>query len=1015
MLVDNYIEYTKHYKIKYGNNTIVLMQVGSFYEFYSITDDINSDIYKIAEICNILISRKNKTINEVSIDNPLMAGFPLYVLDKYKNILLQNNYTIVIITQVTEPPNPDRKVTEILSPGMNINVNTKKNNYMMLIYLEYINNLLVAGISGIDLSTGTCFINEAGSTNYDKDYAIDELFRMITIYNPSELIILSNDTLTDELKNYILKKLIINNILVHYKWNSYEYIDIMTKIPYQKKLLEKVYNSKKSALSIFELLNIELYNMARIAFCSILEFAYQHNADTITELSLPELIENNNHLIIEYNSVVQLNLIGIQKGDKPLLDILNRCSTSFGSREFKKRLLNPIINQDILNDRYDEIDKLLKDNLYNKIEKHLNYILDLERIKRKIILNKYSPQEWYSFKISLENALEIYNILNIDKFKIIINSIINSYDKILDIDKASKYNINDIKGNIFYKGIYKDVDDTEELLNDSFNIIQNINNEICNIDKNGDTTLSKVENSERDGYYISMTKKRYENAKKLSASLMNKFKIIGTNISNYKLTSDEIITQSNIIDIKQKLLSTLVYQYYISFINEFIDNNRNNIDIIIDNLSNIDITCCCAKNANEYRYYRPKIINSDNSFINAKDIRHPIVERINDDVEYIGNDIELSADGILLYGINSSGKSCFMKNIGLNIIMAQSGMFVASKEMYFNPFRHIFTRISGADNIYKGMSSFTVEMTELRNILQRANKYSLVLGDEICNGTESTSGLAIVASAIDNLINKSACFIFASHLHELIDINIIKNLINIKKKLRIYHMHIKIENDRIIYDRKIKEGNGSSIYGIEVCKSLNMPNDFMKNAELIRKELQGLNNFIINLKKTSYNKDVLLDKCIICGNNATEIHHINYQKNSDNDGFFKNYHKNVKHNLVQLCKECHYKEHANIISIDGYSTTTDGIILNVNENVNENLNEKSIDDSTIDNDLDYDKIRKYILYGKNNTWYMRTAKTMKFKKCLDINKIIIKINKLLNTNITNISNKLYDKLYDNTI
>ena len=226
-------------------------------------------------------------------------------------------------------------------------------------------------------------------------------------------------------------------------------------------------------------------------------------------------------------------------------------------------------------------------------------------------------------------------------------------------------------------------------------------------------------------------------------------------------------------------------------------------------------------------------------------------------------------------------------------------------------------------------------------------------------------------------------------------------------------MHIKIENDRIIYDRKIKEGNGSSIYGIEVCKSLNMPNDFMKNAELIRKELQGLNNFIINLKKTSYNKDVLLDKCIICGNNATEIHHINYQKNSDNDGFFKNYHKNVKHNLVQLCKECHYKEHANIISIDGYSTTTDGIILNVNDNVNEK--EISIDDSTIDNDLDYDKIRKYILYGKNNTWYMRTAKTMKFKKCLDINKIIIKINKLLNTNITYISNKLYDKLYDNTI
>lgn len=126
MIIDDYIFYTKEYKQKYGDKTIVLMQVGSFFELYSIFDDTDNELYKIADICNITISKKNKTILEVSNRNPLMAGFPLYTINKYQNILLQNNYTIVMIEQVSEPPNPDRKVTEVLSPGMNINCNTKK-------------------------------------------------------------------------------------------------------------------------------------------------------------------------------------------------------------------------------------------------------------------------------------------------------------------------------------------------------------------------------------------------------------------------------------------------------------------------------------------------------------------------------------------------------------------------------------------------------------------------------------------------------------------------------------------------------------------------------------------------------------------------------------------------------------------------------------------------------------------------------------------------------------------------
>jgi len=232
------------------------------------------------------------------------------------------------------------------------------------------------------------------------------------------------------------------------------------------------------------------------------------------------------------------------------------------------------------------------------------------------------------------------------------------------------------------------------------------------------------------------------------------------------------------------------------------------------------------------------------------------------------------------------------------------------------------------------MSSFVVEMTELRNILQRANESSLIIGDEICCGTEAISGISIVSSAIEELVNKKSSFIFTSHLHELTNISLIKNRCNQEKpKLRIYHMHIIIdENNKIIYERKLKEGQGSSVYGIDVCKSLNMPNSFMKNAELIRKELEGLTNTIVDTKTSKYNSLVYLDICEVCKKNkGTEVHHINYQINADENGNFSNFNKNNKHNLVCICEECHKKEHGGEIGIIGYKQTSEGVKLEIDK------------------------------------------------------------------------------------
>ena len=1022
MIINDYLFYQKEYKKKYGDNTAILMQVGKFFELYSITDNIDNELYKIADFCNCTVSKKNKAIDEVGLHNPLMAGFPTYVIDKFKNIFLQNNYTIVIIEQVTEPPDIKREITEILSPGMNIDSLTKKSNHMMVIYYEKINNNYVVGISLIDISTGKTYIYEAGSVNDDKDFANNEIFRLIISYNPCELIILSNNTILEEDKIIIKKNININNnILFHFLWENYEFIDIIEKKKFQQEILNKVYKIN-SSLNIIVILNLELYNLSTIALCCLLQFAYNHNADLINDLQKPIILQNNKYLNLEYDSALQLNIISLNNNDKPLIDILNNCKTSFGSRLFKERLLNPILSKKELNKKYDDIDTMLENNLFKNIMKYLNKILDLERIKRKMIINKIHPYEWNGFNQSLLNILEILKLLNNDYLIGILNNIINQYD-ILDLDKAAKYNYNDIKGNIFKNNIYNNIDVLEDKLNDTYNLIHKIIHDISDIGSNDSKydTICKIEYTDRDKHYIYITKKRFDNAKKINFKYMENFKIISTQQGYIKLTSDYLNNLSQNISDLQDELSKEVFEIYKQFISHFIDNYKNDIDTIINYIANIDISCCNAFNSYNFCYYRPKFFYNDldnnqhSSCIKATDLRHPIIERINTKVKYIGNDIELSSNGILLYGINASGKSSLIKTIGINIIMAQSGMFVPSIDFNYEPYHNIFTRILGADNIYKGLSSFTVEMTELRNILLRSNKNSLVLGDEICNGTESISALAIVSSAIDKLIDNKCCFIFATHLHELTNLkNINFNIDN--RFLYIFHLHIIIDNDIIYYDRTLKNGKGSNIYGIEVCKALDMPNDFLLNAEKIRKQIQGLDHFIINLNKSNYNNNIFMDKCPICGDNVVDTHHIDYQKNSDNGGFFKNYHKNIEHNLVGLCKNCHKKEHNNEISIKGFIDTSNGIKLDFTNN-NSNINHHN--DNNYDNNNNYEftsddisKLRNYILYSKYNEWYFRNNKNSKYKKNTNIKQILDKINKLFEIKLNIIPHELNISLLD---
>jgi DNA mismatch repair protein MutS len=322
------------------------------------------------------------------------------------------------------------------------------------------------------------------------------------------------------------------------------------------------------------------------------------------------------------------------------------------------------------------------------------------------------------------------------------------------------------------------------------------------------------------------------------------------------------------------------------------------------------IQCKCYI-AQKYNYCKPSIEKSDKAYVSFKGIRHPLIEHIQTDELYVTNDLEIGKDknGILLYGTNAVGKTSLIKSIGIAVVMAQAGLYVPCSSFEYSPYSCIFTRILGNDNLFKGLSTFAVEMSELRTILKMSDKNSLILGDELCSGTESDSALSIFTAGLEILHERNCTFLFATHFHEINNYDEIKSL----DKLSMMHMTVTYnqEKDMLVYDRKLHDGPGDSMYGLEVCKSLNLPDDFLHRAHDLRMKYNSITKNVMSMNPSRYNSHKLAGGiCEICHKSeATEVHHLQHQKEANNNSYIKSFHKNHKANLVNICGTCHDKIH----------------------------------------------------------------------------------------------------------
>lgn len=995
-IYDDYFLETVKYKKVYGPKTLVLMQVGSFYEIYALKDsagDVHfSCIKDVCKICGFRMSlgrdsklstETYKIINPDNVPGPFvitMAGCPVPQFDKYITLLKDNGYTIPLFVQDANNKNTTRSLNCIYSAGTMIDSgeNTLSNNIMCVWISQYKerchpkSDMIVVGISIVNSSTGSSSIYEFTTEYLDFPTTYDDLERFNSIYNPCETLIIGNLSAHD--LNKILTYSNIVSKVIHIKPVGEcidESIEKCEKQTFQDEIIGKIYEyrHKEETLDI-----LTHHPIAFQSFCYLLDFLMKHNTNLVKNINVPHYEEDSEKLILANHTLKQLNIIndGNHCGNaSSICDLLNRCSTKMGRRKMNEVIMRPITNIDKLAKEYSITEHVLSNmGELSFIKTKLECIGDVEYQYRKIINNKLSVKDVTDLYDNIITAQTLFHDLKreplhdcivshvfgdieYDSFVTNTEVVVNYIKEVINFEKIAEYD-SDIILNYINKGFRVDLDDRERIFiesNDKMICILNfLNKTLKEKEKTKASTKDPIKMHITGGLDVSFecTRKRgsvlklylsqlssqreltyissYDNHEKSFTLSLDLITFINSGKDKTHITSSEISTISSEYSTARHILHTLIGQVFNQFVDELKKFNSQFFNIV-KVITNMDITYTKAFVAKKYNYAKPNIVNKNDgkSYVEISKMRHALIEHIQKNDKYVPNDINIGMGekGILLYGTNAVGKTSLIRSIGISVILAQSGFFVPCESMTFYPFQKIFTRIIGNDNLFKGLSTFAVEIIELRNIINNANENSLILGDELCSGTETESAISIFIAGIEHFTKIEASFIFATHMHEIVDKEEVTSLNNVVFK----HMKVHYDNEKkvLVYDRLLQEGSGERMYGLEVCKALNMKQDFLERAHELRRKFFPVERTISETKQSRYNRDKLVGMCEICNKrDAVDTHHLEYQAEADNNGYLPDGgHKNHLSNLCAVCKICHDKIHAENLVLTR-KLTTDG-------------------------------------------------------------------------------------------
>jgi DNA mismatch repair protein MutS len=801
-------------KEKYPD-TILLFRMGDFYETFE------KDAITASKILGItLTKRSNGKASEVPL-----AGFPHHALDNYLPKLVRAGQRVAVCEQLEDPKYAKgivkRDVIEVVTPGANFSeklLDHKSNNFLAAIYIK--DN--VCGLAFCDISTGEFATSEI---------LVKNLYEQIESINPSEILISKRE------KDKVFKAL---NYDPDASFNESQRRWLFTKVDdwvfnsdYAHEVLTNHFGT--ASLKGFGIDNMKEGVIAAGCIMNYLNETQKNNLPHLKKISNYNFTD---YIILDPSTKRNLEITSsMAEGSREgtLISILDKTQTAMGGRLLKKWVSRPLKVKHQIQSRLDAVQDLCDNKGERKvIIELLKSVADLERLLSKISTGRAVPRDILQLKISLKNISEIKKKLSSftsEAVKRVKENIVDIPELVSKIDKC--INDNFIAGNDSYgvinKGYHKELDEIKDILINGKTWMENYQSQERR--RTGINSL-KVEFNKVFGYYIMITKANMDKAPPdytRKQTLVNAERYITEELKEYE---DKILNaEEKISGIESKIFLELR-----DFILGFSDDIQKNAIII----ATLDALISFAEVSELYYYTKPEI--NDSEVLEISEGRHPVIERLLPAGEkYISNDTSVDTTEnqiLILTGPNMSGKSSYLRQVGLIVLLAQIGCFVPAKSAKIGLVDKIFTRVGASDNIAKGESTFLVEMHEAANITNNATTKSLILLDEIGRGTSTYDGISI-AWAMTEFFHENpnvrAKTLFATHYHEL------NSLADTYKRIKNYRVEVKEYNDKVIFLRKITEGTADHSYGIQVAQMAGLPDSITRRAKEILKILEDKN------------------------------------------------------------------------------------------------------------------------------------------------------------------------------
>ena len=800
-MMQHYLKTHEEYK-----DCILFYRLGDFYEMFF------DDAKVVSKELELTLTGKSCGAEE----RAPMCGIPYHAAETYLTRLVKKGYKVAICEQVEDPKLAKgmvkREVTRVVTPGTTLNaqaLDETKNNYIMCI--AYIGDHY--GISSADITTGDYYVTEVDSER--------KLLDEVNKYQPTEII--CNEAFyisgidIDDMKNRMG--------IVIYSLDAWYFSD------------ETAQMTLKDHFKVRDLEGLGLadYDSGVIAAGALLKYLYETQKTTLSNLVAIHPYTTGKFMIIDSSTRRNLELVETLREKQKrgsLLWVLDKTRTAMGARTLRSFVEQPLIERTEIEERYDAIDEFNTNAITREeIREYLNPVYDLERLITRVTYQTASPRDLIAFRNSIHMLPPIKTLMS-DFQSPLLKRL---YEQLDTLDEL-------------YELIERSITEEPPLtLHDAGILKEGYNEEVDRLRKaktDGKSWLADLEAKEREKTGIKNLKIKYNKVFGYYLEVTNSFKDMVPDYFTRKQTlanAERFITpelkelEDVILGAEDKLI-VLEYELFRE-VRQKVADEVVRIQKTAKAVAQIDVFASLATVAEQNNYCRPKL--NEKGLIDIKDGRHPVVERMIQNEMFVANDTYLDNGSnrvSIITGPNMAGKSTYMRQSALIVLMAQIGSFVPAKSAKIGIVDRIFTRVGASDDLASGQSTFMVEMSEVANILRNATSNSLLILDEIGRGTSTFDGLSIAWAVVEHISNPrllGAKTLFATHYHELTELEGKLNSVNN------YCIAVKEKGDDIVFLRKIVKGGADKSYGIQVAKLAGVPDNVIERAKEIVEELSN--------------------------------------------------------------------------------------------------------------------------------------------------------------------------------